>query len=76
MEELSIKDKKPYLKSGILTTPFLENNYVTEMVMRDYDHKLEKGNQANQVESLFNWITFVIKLGDEKFRQKAFDKRT
>lgn len=76
MQKLSIKDKEQYLKSGNLTTPFLENNYVKEMVMRDYNHKLENGKQANKVESLFNWIAFVIKLGDEKFKQKYKFKRT
>lgn len=76
MQNLSTKDKIFYLKSGALTTPFLEDNYIQEMVMRDYNHKLEKGEQVSQVESLLSWINFVIKLGDKNFRQKYKFKRT
>ncbi len=76
MRKLTEKDKERYLKFGSLTTPFLEDHYVKEMVMRDYNRRLKSGQQANIVESLICWIASFVKAGDDNFRQKYKFKRT
>ena len=76
MKNLSIKDKRSYLKAGLLTAPFLNNNYVEEMVNKIYNRKLEKGKQTNKVECLVSWITSSCQMGDENFRIQYKFKRT
>lgn len=72
MEELNKStDVEFYLNSGVLTQPFLDEEYVYEKVMKDYNAKLEKNGQASKIESLQYWIKKNVKYSDDKkFRDK------
>ncbi len=56
MESLNEKDIPRFLDEGNLTKPFLKNEYVLDMVLRDYKAKLKSGKEANILSSLYNWV--------------------
>lgn len=70
MEMLTERDKEKYLQAGALTKPFLDKEYVLEMVLRDYQRKREQGKDVTKLESLYNWIAFKMKGGDPEFKKK------
>ncbi len=59
-----------------MTLPFLENQYVLEMVLRDYIANLKRGDEASILSSLYNWIALKVKYtDDEEFqRQNKFHR--
>ncbi len=77
MERLSEKDIPLFLESGQLTTPFLKNEYVADMVLRDYIARLKMGKEASILSSLYNWIaTKVEYCDDQEFQLKNKFKRS
>lgn len=70
-------DTQKYLGSGNLTQPFLPNDYIFEMVMRDFNHKKDAGLNYTEIESLFNWIIHCVKISNsEKFKNENRFMRT
>lgn len=70
-------DVDKYLQTGKLTQPFLDNNYVLERVMRDYNAKLKLNGQANKLESLYLWIDKNVEIcKDKEFCDKYKFQRT
>lgn len=68
MEKLNYKDVKKYLKSGFLTKPFLDNEFVKRKVDLDFNAKIIKNSNYTKIESLCNWINHIIKCSkDEEF---------
>lgn len=72
MKELGKSDKENYLKFGNLSQPFLEKDYVEEMVMRDYKSKNPEQNTI--FESLNRWIKFKLKMGKDKEKNCKFSR--
>lgn len=70
-------DVKKYLQFGNLTQPFLSNDYVLDMVMRDYNAKLKLNGQANKLESLYLWLNNNVEYSkNQDFRDKYKFQRT
>lgn len=76
MKNLTESDKNYFLTSGVLTYPFVSNEYVLEKVLCDYNAKLAKGIKTTKIESLFNWINKSVKFGDNEFNNKFRFQRT
>ena len=70
-------DVQKYLQFGNLTQPFLDNDYVLDKVMCDYNAKLRLNGQANKLESLYLWIDHNVEYSrDQDFRDKYKFQRT
>lgn len=70
-------DVEYYTKSGNLTKPFLDDEYVLEKVMCDFQSKLKERGRANELESLFSWINHNVKFcHDEEFVKANKFQRT
>lgn len=70
MKKLEEKDAALYLGEGLLTKPFLEDSFVLEKVMLDFNRKQAEGKTITKLESLFNWIASKIRVGDKQFNEK------
>lgn len=70
-------DVQKYLEFGNLTQPFLDNAYVLDKVMLDYNAKLKLNGQASKLESLYLWISKNVEYSkDQNFRVKYKFQRT
>lgn len=67
MRRLTEDDKNFYLSSGNLTEPFLDNDFVLERVLCDYNSKREKGVDITKIDSLLSWIHTKTKFGDDEY---------
>ncbi len=76
VKNLTESDKNYFLTRGVLTYPFVSNEYVLEKVLCDYNAKLAKGIKTTKIESLFNWINKSVKFGDNEFNNKFRFQRT
>ena len=69
MERLNIEDCKRFIKGDEMTKPFLDNDFVLEKVMKDFNHKAAMGEKASKISSLMGWIKANVKYAeDESFR--------
>lgn len=70
-------DIQKYLQSGNLTQQFLDDDFVLDKVMCDYNARLKSKGQANKLESLILWICKQVEYSkDEAFRKKYKFQRT
>lgn len=70
-------DVQKYLEFGSLTQPFLDGDYVSDKVMRDYCAKLKLNGHASKLESLYQWISHNVEYSkDQDFRVKYKFQRT
>ena len=77
MKKLTKSDAKKYLQFGELTKKFLEDEYVIDKVMHDYNYKISIGKKATKIESLMAWINHcVVWSKDDKFNKKYKFNRT
>lgn len=77
MKKLTKMDANKYLKSGVLTQPFLDDNFVLDKVMNDYNFKLSQGKEANKIKSLMNWINCNVTCEkDAEFNKNNKFRRT
>ncbi len=76
MYYLTLKDKEKYLSSGFLTVPFLPDNFVAEKVKLDYYNRLNKGKDANIIDSLMRFIHSNISYSSDLYIQKQKFQRT
>ena len=67
MYYLTLKDKEKYLSSGFLTVPFLPDNFVAEKVKLDYYNRLNKGKDANIIDSLIEKVDKLFIGGAMRF---------
>lgn len=72
MKKLEKCDVEEYLKFGNLSQPFLEKNYVEEMVMRDFNSKNHAENTI--FESLIRWIKFKLRMAEGKEKNCKFSR--
>ena len=73
----STTDVSRYLEQGFLTKPFLEDSYVLEKVMHDFNAKRVMGKNITKIDSLIAWIhakTMVSK--DEEYKKQNKFQRT
>ena len=71
MEKLSEKDVPKFLECGEMTKPFLKDELVLDMVLRDYKARLKGGKNASFLASLYNWIASKVEYSkDEDFKSK------
>lgn len=76
MKNLTKKDVYKYIKSGELTRPFLDDNFVKDKVNTDYRYRIENFNNGNILESLYLWIHKNIEKSDAEFKIKYKFNRT
>ncbi len=67
MRRLTDDDKNFYLSSGKLTESFLDDEFVLERVLCDYNSKREKGVDITKIDSLLSWIHTKTKFGDDEY---------
>lgn len=77
MKRLTAVDCRRYLKSGALTEPFLDAEYVLDRVNHDYIHKIKTNKDYTKIESLYNWIhTKIKRTSDMELKRKYKFQRT
>jgi len=76
MRNLNSKDAKKYLESGELSKPFLDDDFVRNKVIVDYENRLKSKGNANILESLYLWIDKNLKNADNDFKIKHKFMRT
>ena len=77
MKKLHKSDIKYYLQEGHLTKSFLDDTYVLDKVLLDYDNKVGNNPTYTKIESLYNWIHKYIKsTSDDELKRKLKFKRT
>ena len=70
-------DVAKFLSFGNLTQPFLDNDFVLNKVMSDYNFKLKSKGEANKLESLYLWINKNVSYSkDKQFRAEHKFQRT
>ena len=72
MKKLKKNNAVEYLQFGNLTQPFLEKEYVKEMVMSDYHSKNPAENTI--FESLSRWIKYELKMAKGKEKDCKFSR--
>lgn len=72
MKKLKKSNAVQYQQFGILTQPFLEKEYVKEMVMRDYHSKNPAENTI--FESLSRWIKYELRMATGKEKDCKFSR--
>ena len=77
MKKLSVNDKEVFLKNGVLTQPFLDDDFVKGEVEIDFNAKILHFPNYTKIESLYHWINHVIKFSkDKEFIEKHKFQRT
>lgn len=61
MQKLNKTEVEKYLKSGVLTEPFLDTDLVQAKIDKDFNFKIAKNKNYTKIESLYNWIHKNIK---------------
>ena len=76
MEKLTNIDVENYLKNGNLTQPFLDNDYIKEILKLDIESRLQKGKNASVLDSLMRFISKNTSYSREKSIQNQKFSRT
>lgn len=61
MQKLTMSNCEKFLKNGDLTKPFLDDDYVNEKVMTDFNAKKKVNKNYTKIESLYHWINHNVK---------------
>ncbi len=72
MQKLNKTEVEKYLKSGVLTEPFLDTGLVKQKIDKDFDYKIAKNSNYTKIESIYNWIHKNIKTTTDKDQKRKY----
>ena len=72
MKKLNKTEVEKYLKSGVLTEPFLDTGLVQAKIDKDFNFKIAKNKNYTKIESLYNWIHKNIKSTTDKDQKRKY----